>query len=121
MQIKDSQLSQAFVNLLLPDEIFDYFKLVKVKTNETSIEIHLDELNHPPQEYSSEKLESKGFITASIIQDFPIRERAVYLHVRKRRWEVMSSGKIISKDWKMTAKGTRYTKSFALFLKEVFG
>lgn len=121
MQIKDSQVSDSFIKLLLPEEVFEYFELVKVKSNDSSIEIHLDELNRPPVEYSNEKLESKGFSSASIIQDFPIRNKAVYLHIRRRRWQIKSSGKIIQRDWKMTAKGTRFTKSFAAFLKGVFG
>jgi len=81
----------------------------------------LDELYQIPQELSLEKLQSKGFQSAVIIQDFPIRERAVYLHVRKRKWLVCSIGEIISRDWDLVAKGARYTKEFASFLKELFG
>lgn len=45
----------------------------------------------------------------------------VYLHVRKRKWLVNSSGQIISRDWDLVAKGARSTKGFASFLKELFG
>ena len=45
----------------------------------------------------------------------------MFLHVRRRRWLVESSGNTISRDWDTVAKGTRYTKDFATFLKGVFG
>jgi len=45
----------------------------------------------------------------------------VFLHVRKRKWKDDRTGKIISNSWETAAKGTRYTKDFASFLKEVFG
>jgi transposase len=78
-------------------------------------------LHQIPEEILSEKLTSKGFQSAVIIQDFPIRERIVYLHVRKRKWLVCRTNQIISRDWNLVAKEARYTKGFASFLKELFG
>jgi transposase len=120
MDSKNDQIN-ILVKALLPSELFDYFEIVRIEMDETSIDVHLDELNQPPQEYSTEKLISKGFRQAIVIQDFPIRERAVYLHVRQRKWLVESSGKVVSKDWDLAAEGTRYTKGFATFLKELLG
>ena len=42
------------------------------------------------------------------------------LHIRRRRWKD-AGGKSVSKDWQMVAKGTRYSKEFATFLKEFLG
>lgn len=106
---------------LLPEEIFTYFELIKVEVQEQAINVYLDELNLAPEGYRNIKLISKGFYPSITVQDFPIRERAVYLHVRRRKWQVESTGEIISNTWDTTAKGTRYTKGFASFLKEVFG
>jgi transposase len=119
----DSQNEQynALLKALLPDELFDYFEIVKIDIEDKVMDVHIDELNQPPLEYSSEKLTSKGFREPVAIQDFPIRNRAVYLHVRQRKWVVESSGKIVSRDWDIVAKGSRYTKSFAAFLKGLLG
>ncbi|MGE5449705.1 MAG: hypothetical protein ACM3PR_15205 [Bacteroidales bacterium] len=106
---------------MLPEEIFQYFEITRVLVNETSIDVHVDELNLPPSRYKDFKLVSKGFTPTVIIQDFPIRERAVFLHVRRRKWQVESTGEIVSQTWDTTAQGTRYTKGFAAFLKEIFG
>jgi hypothetical protein len=112
---------KVLLQAILPADLFDYFEIVQVIVNEKTIDVHLDELNNLPEGYQSEKLISKGFHPAVVIQDFPIRERALFLHVRRRKWQVESSGKIISREWDITAKGARYTKGFAAFLKELFG
>jgi len=116
-----SKLNQDLVKLLLPPEIFDYFEIIKLIIKERFVAVFLDERDIKPVGYSGEKLSSKGFHSESIIQDFPIRNKAVYLHVRRRRWLVESSGEVISRDWDSVAEGTRYTKSFADFLKGLLG
>ena len=120
MDSKNEQYNEL-LKAILPEEIFTYFELIKVEVQEQAINVYLDELNQPPQAYSQLKLISKGFYPSVTVQDFPIRERAVYLHVRRRKWQVETTGEIISNTWDTTAKGTRYTKGFASFLKEVFG
>jgi len=120
MESKDEQY-KLLVKALLPEEIFNYFEIVQVIVNPTTIDVHLDELNLPSSEYKDIKLISKGFYPSVIVQDFPLRERAMFLHVRRRKWQVESTGDIVSNKWDTTAKGTRYTKGFAAFLKEIFG
>lgn len=119
MDSKNEQYN-ILLKALLPQELFEYFEIVRIDIDEKTMDVHLDELNRIPEEYSNEKLISKGFKETVVIQDFPIRERAVYLHVRQRKWMIVSSGKIVSKDWELAAKGSRYTKGFATFLKELF-
>ena len=113
--------SQELIKLLLPAEIFEYFEIVKLQVTDTSINVYLDESNILPVEFTEKKLNSKGFHAASIIQDFPIRDKSLYLHVRRRRWLYESTGKVVYRDWDTVAKGTRYTKGFAVFLKGLFG
>ncbi len=119
MTEKEIELKNV-LQLLLPKEVFEYFEIFLIDTNEKENHIYLDEINQAPENYE-EKLISKGFHKTSIIQDFPIRDRATYLHVRRRRWLVESSGEIVSRDWNTVAKGTHLTKGFATFLKKVFG
>ena len=116
-----NEIYNSLLQVILPEEIFKYFEIIKIDVDSKTLNVYLDELDIKPIEYSGEKLTSKGFHTVAMIQDFPIRERAVILHVRRRRWLVESSGKVISRDWNVVAEGTRYTKGFASFLKELFG
>lgn len=41
------------------------------------------------------------------------------LSIKRRRWEDPQTGTIVSRDWDLVMKGTRLTKEFATFLKEV--
>ena len=111
----------SLVKLLLPQEIFDYFSITKLETSEREIHVFLEEFNIHPSCYQNEKLHSKGFHSESIIQDFPLRDKAMFLHVKRRKWLVQSSGEIVSRNWQTVAEGTRLTKDFATFLKGVLG
>jgi transposase len=106
------------IEALLPKELFQYFEIVNVIVQDKTIDVYLDEKNVPPPEC---KYVSKGFHEIKVIQDFPIRDKAVYHHIRRRKWKDEKTGEVVSKSWDLTAKGTRYTKDFASFLKELLG
>jgi len=72
-----------------------------------------------PDNIKGSKLTSKGFYPERVVQDFPIRGKQVYLHITRRRWLEEQSNKVVSRDWKLVAKGTRITSEFATFLKEI--
>ena len=112
---------QSLIQLILPQEIFDYFEITNLVIEDRSVGVYLDERDIKPTGYSDKKLTSKGFHSESIIQDFPIRNKSVFLHVRRRRWLVEPGGEVVSRDWDSVAEGTRYTKSFADFLKGLLG
>jgi len=117
----DNEHFNSLIKLLLPPEIFEYFEIIRVNIEERRVEVHLDEKSIKPEGYELVKLQSKGFHPTAIIQDFPLRDKAMYLHVRRRRWYSESTGKLVERDWGSVAKGTRLTKGFATFLKGVFG
>jgi len=117
----DNSHFNSLIQLLLPPEIFEYFDIVKVQIEDKEVHVHLDEKLIRPEGYEIVNLTSKGFHEVSIIQDFPLRDKAMYLHVRRRRWYSESTGKTVERDWNTVAKGTRLTKEFATFLKGIFG
>ena len=116
-----SDYTQELLKLLLPDELFTYFEIVNIEVQESRLDIFLQEKNKIPEQYKLDKLTSKGFHPETVIQDFPIRNKPVYLHILRRRWQVESSKKVISRDWDTVAKGTRLTSEFATFLKGLLG
>lgn len=89
---------------LLPKELFNYFEIISVKVDEHQILVFLDECNIYPENYKGKTLLSKGFTPATIVQDFPIRNKAVYLHIRRRKWLVKETSQIISNTWDLTGK-----------------
>ena len=105
------------MELFLPKGLLDYFEVTDIKQADDRFSIHLEERNIIPVEYSDRKLLSKGFYDATTIQDFPVRGKACYLMVKRRRWLIESTGQIVSRNWDLVAKGTRLTQEFASFLK----
>ena len=69
----------------------------------------------------SEDYESKGFMDAVRITDFPIRDHKVILVLRRRRWRNKETGETFVDRISVTESGTRYSKEFAAFLKETYG
>lgn len=112
----------TLAKFILPSEMTDYFDLIKFKLDqfgeEQRLHLYLDEKDIKPKDKPSAM--PNGFYKESCINDFPIREYRTVLHVRRRRWKD-AEGKSVSKDWQMVAKGTRYSKEFAAFLKEFLG
>jgi transposase len=111
----------GLLKYVLPDEIFQYFELVKIEPIGRELHLYLEELNEIPSGYHRSCLESKGFHNETVIKDFPIREKPSFLHVRRRRWLEKSTGKTVSRDWELVAEGTHYTQGFASFLKGIIG
>lgn len=116
-----SQL-EMLAQVVLPSEILEYFDVVSVEKTSTEIHIHLDEKMSP--ELSGDvHYESKGFMEAVSVTDFPIRDHKVILKIRRRRWVDVRTSKSFSLplDLDVTAKGTRYSKEFGAFLKQTYG
>jgi len=68
--------------------------------------------------YDVSDYESKGFYPETIIQDFPIRGKAVYLAIRRRRWRHKErKSEIIHNDYSIVADGSKLTRELSDFLK----
>ena len=111
---------KELLDLILPGDVLAFFEVVKESTTSARIDIYLDEKNIPPHEYGGQGVLSKGFTGTTRIQDFPLRGRSVYLHVRRRKWQ-LPSGEVVSNKFSLSADGTRYSKEFASFLKGILG
>ena len=116
---------EQLARIVLPKEILDNFDIVKIETDESDIDsmsmtIYLDErMNAYFQKF--EDYESKGFMDAVRITDFPIRDHKVILVLRRRRWKNKETGETFVDRISVTESGTRYSKEFAAFLKETYG
>ena len=109
-------------SIVLPTQILDYFFIVGISQTSTEIHISLDERRNPGLS-EDVHFESKGFMEAVSVTDFPIRDHKVILKIRRRRWTDTRTGKSFSIpiDLDIVAKGTRYSREFGAFLKETYG
>lgn len=99
------------LSYILPSEFSEYFDLVDVTEEERGSELllhlYLDEKDIRPDGHAD--LSPNGFYPESCINDFPIRDHRTVLHVRRRRWKDVH-GNSYSKNWELTAQGTRHSK-----------
>lgn len=107
----------SLMELLLPSYLIEHYTIVNIEPISSRIDIYLEEKLSVPKEYSKEQMISHGFHKQSVIRDFPIRGKQVYLYVKRRRWLNKKTDEVVSRDWNTTAKGTRMTEDFAAFLK----
>lgn len=118
-------MQTSLLSQFLPVGILDYFDLeyycqfCYLKTREEGFLIHLVEKNLLPDGYHSSDYESKGFLPATTIQDFPIRGKLLYLSIRRRRWRKKADkNSVITKDYRFLTEQVKMTKDLSDFLKD---
>ena len=117
MRAKKELEEKDYLSLLLPEGLLEYFEVKKIKKEPQHYILYLEEKNSAPLQQTQDKLISKGFYDEVTIQDFPLRGKACFLKIKRRRWFSESTQEYVSRDWSMVAKGTRLTGEFAAFLK----
>lgn len=112
--------SIKLLRAILPEVLIDNFDVVKFEKTSTHFDIYLDEKKVMMREDKcNSHIISHGFSEYRTIQDFPIRGRATYLHVRKRKWLDKETGEIFSYSWDLSEfEETRLNSEFVSFLKE---
>lgn len=113
------------LQLFLPQALLDHFSVINImqlgliETKSDCFYIELEEKNQLPLGYDKEKYESKGFYKSKEIQDFPIRGKAVYLVIKRRRWRLKTDKKIaIKSDYSFISEGSKLTLELSDFLKD---
>jgi len=108
----------------LPEELLEKFTIIKVEElGEVShkrmiLQIELEEKNIMPVGYDASQYESKGFFPEKTIQDFPVRGKALYLVIKRRRWRRKDNkNEVIHNDYSLFAEGSKLTQELSDFLK----
>lgn len=112
-------METALLQFILPEELLEYFELTDAQKNSDSYTFYLSEKNIQPKEYIGQKLQSKGYFDEETVRDFPLRGKACFLKIKRRKWLNETTGKIVYRNWELVANGTRMTKEFATFLKGI--
>jgi hypothetical protein len=107
------------LKLILPEILIEHFEIEKTEKKSEQLHLFFVEKNKVPEEFQKRILISKGFHPEITIQDFPLRGKFVFLHIKRRRWTDKVTNEIVQRDWNEVAHGTRLTHEFAAFLKEI--
>jgi len=105
------------LKILLPELLISHFDLTSHQTDGDVLHLHFEEKPDIPKEFTSNLVIAHGFHKEIIIQDFPVRGKKVFLHIKRRRWLNKESKQVVQRDWNLVAQGTRMTVEFAAFLK----
>lgn len=128
MKKTDINMLLFMSSFFLPQGMLDFFDIVRVNEEPRPEEevytggvlhIHLDEQDN--RTANQQSLRANGFAEATLVNDFPIRDRKVVLHVRRRRWLDVEGKNVVLNVYKLAVTGTRYSEEFAAFLKERLG
>jgi hypothetical protein len=121
-------LETTLLRYFLPEKLLEHFNITHVEelgcvsTKKMFLEIHLEEVNRIPSGYDPSQYESKGFYPSTTIQDFPVRGKAVYLVIKRRRWRHKNrKDEVIYNDYSFIAEGSKLTKELSVFLKGTGG
>lgn len=115
-------------SFFLPEGILSFFDVTRVEEEPRPKEIlysggvlhiYLDEMDNRLPEQST--LTPNGFTEPTLVNDFPIRDRKVVLHIRRRRWLDEEGHNVVLNVYNLAVTGTRYSEEFAAFLKERLG
>ena len=121
---------KILASYLLPKGILEFFDVTAVNEDYTGIieetgderillHIYLDEKDSREEEWHD--LKPNGFTESRQVNDFPIRDHKVVLHVRRRRWLTTEGRNVILDRYSLLADNTSYSKEFADVLKKIFG
>jgi hypothetical protein len=115
-------LDTTLLSHFLPKGLLEYFTITSINDLEDTVlkvkyfEIQLEE-NNILLKSDAIEYESKGF-TEITLQDFPIRGKAVYLKIKRRRWRhKLRSNEIVRNDFSFVAVGSGFTQELSDFLK----
>lgn len=105
--------------MCLPEGLDELFEIVRFERTNTEYDIWLDEKKRlADEDYRNPNIVAKGYTDYAVIQDYPMRGRPVYLHMRKNKWLDKATGEIFSYDLELPNEaGTRLSAEFVAFLK----
>lgn len=126
------KLYKFFADFFLPAGMLDFFEIERMEESSPSrdaiakgaeyssvLDIYLKELDN--RDASQQDLQMNGYTEYTTIEDFPIRDRKVRLHIRRKRWLDKEGKSIIINAYPIKEDGSRYSPEFAAFLKEAHG
>lgn len=119
--MKEALLSEL-VSLIAPGEISKNFEVASIEEQKDSIFIIFEEKKDLiPKELSGKQTVLDGFLNPMALQTFPLKDKQVYLVVKRRRWKELGQTTSYFNTYDLHRKGMKTTNEFGDFLKEELG
>jgi len=106
--------------MIVPEEILAHFEIESVEEKEEELLISLVEKGSSLPNKDID-LVLNGYFNPLEITSFPVMGKQCYLRLKRRKWKSKHSDdtKIYSNTYEFTAEGTKATKKFGTFLKDI--
>ena len=124
MTEKENNLLYGVVSLILPENILDQFDIVKLEDEDIArndgtfqpfkhnVHIYLDEQDNRTAEQCV-SLKANGFTEYTSVKDYPVRNRLLTLHIRRRRYLDVEDKSVILSEYPLKADGTSTSATYA--------
>ncbi len=114
------ELLEGIIELIAPGEIGKNFEVTSIIEKKDTITIIFKEKTDlVPKELEGKEVVLDGFLNPVALQTFPLKDKMVYLSLKRRRWkELGTTGKSYSNTYDLHRQGMKTTNEFGNFLKE---
>ena len=114
---------EELVSLVAPGDLSKSFSLTKIREQESHIKIEFEEdPKLVPNELEGKDVVLNGFMNPLELQTFPLKDKAVYLLVKRRRWKIRGEHKkSYHNNYDLTETGIKASPAFGSFLKAFHG
>jgi len=117
------ELLAGIIELIAPGVISKNFEVTSIIEKRESITIVFEEkIDLVPKELKGKEVVLDGFLNPVTLQTFPLKDKMVYLSLKRRRWkELGTTDKSCFNTYELHRQGMKTTNGFGNFLKEELG
>jgi hypothetical protein len=120
--MENNDIISQLLSLYLTPTISAHFEVKGVQESSTRIDLRLEERpDLVPTVLNGKEVALDGFCNELELQTFAVSERAVFLHLFRRRWKEKGTDKHYSNTYDLHPVGVKATHELATFLKEHVG
>ena len=120
--MEKNDIIAKLLSLYFTPIISTHFEVKGVQESVHRIDLRLEERpDLIPKVLEGKAVVLDGFCNELELQTFAVSERAVFLHIFRRRWKEKGTDKHYSNSYDLHPPGVKATHEFAAFLKEQVG
>lgn len=120
--MEKSKLISQLLSLYFTPQISQHFEIKDIREGTRRIDLRLEERTDLiPSVLRGSEVVLDGFCNELELQTFAVSERAVFLHIFRRRWKKKGEDKSYSNSYDLHPEGVKATYEFAAFLKDKLG
>jgi len=113
------EIAKSLLNFIAPEAVVNNFELVSIDETSEHLILQFEEFkNLIPKVLLGCDFKLNGFESKLELHTFPQKGKACYLHIYRRRWLDMETGKSHSNNYTLYNQGMKATEELGAFLKK---